>query len=253
MDGAEFLEDDARIVYSTIGGNQNPLFSEILGLSRVQNLVASQTVTKYLTDNDDPRADIFFSRYVNATTGVDSIIGIPQGSYRTTTRVVSFPSPAVGGNARIDASANAPVKFMSAAESYFLQAEAVARGWLDVGMPASELYEQGIRASFESYDVAGVDAYIATSPAAQFPGGMEAQIRAIIIQKWLAMTGNQGFEAWTEWRRTGYPDFFTVSAATSLGDDRMPARILYPSSEVTRNVNFPGIKQVYEPVWWDVE
>lgn len=253
LNGADFLETDAQIRYSTIGGNQNPLFSEILGLSRVQNLVASETVAKFLTQNNDPRARVFFAPYVNATTGVDSVIGIPQGSFRTNTRVVSFPSAAVGANARNDASANAPVKLISAAESYFLRAEAVVRGWLNVGVPAATLFAQGIRASFSSYAVSGIEAYLSSAPAAQWPAGMEAQIRAIIIQKWLAMTGNQGFEAWTEWRRTGYPDFFTVSRATALGDDRMPARILYPSSEVTRNEEFPGVKQVWERVWWDVE
>jgi len=251
LNDAQFLEDDAQIEYTSIGGNQNPLFSEILGLDRVQNLVASETVAKFMTDNRDPRADVFFDRYVAAD--MDSIIGIPQGSYRTNTRVVSFPSAAVGADARNDQSANAPVKFISAAESYFLQAEAVVRGWLDADMTAMELYREGIRASFASYDVPGVDQYISTSPAAAWPAGTEAQIRAIIIQKWLAMTGNQGFEAWTEWRRTGYPEFLTVSEATALGDDRMPARILYPSSELTRNVEFPGVKQVWEPVWWDVE
>ncbi|THU31538.1 SusD/RagB family nutrient-binding outer membrane lipoprotein [Niastella caeni] len=251
LNNAEFLEDDAQIEYSAVGGNQNPLFSEMLGLSRVQNLVASETVAKYMTQNKDPRADVFFTRYV--ATGIDSIIGIRQGSFRTNTRRFSLPSAAVGANARNDQSANAPVKLMSAAESYFLQAEAVVRGWLTTGQTALTLFREGIHASFESYNVPAAEAYIAASPAAQWPGGTEAQIRAIIIQKWLAMTGNQSFEAWTEWRRTGYPDFFTVSAATALGDERMPARLLYPSSEVTRNVNFPGIKQIYEPVWWDVD
>jgi hypothetical protein len=246
-----FLQEDAQIVYSAVGGNQNPLFSEMLGLSRVQNLVASETVAKYMTQNKDPRADVFFTRYV--ATGIDSIIGIKQGSFRTNTRRFSLPSAAVGANARNDQSANAPVKLMSAAESYFLQAEAVVRGWLASSQSAQALFKAGIMASFESYNVPGVDAYIASSPAAQWPAGTTAQIRAIIIQKWLAMTGNQSFEAWTEWRRTNYPDFFTVSAATALGDQRMPARILYPSSEVTRNVNFPGVRQIYEPVWWDVD
>jgi hypothetical protein len=252
LNNALFLEEDAQIQYTAVGGNQNPLFSEILGLGRTQNLVASQTVARYMTQNRDPRADVFFNRYRNPTTGVDSIIGIPQGSYRTNTRVLSFPSPTVGANGQDDESANAPVKFMSGAESYFLQAEAVARGWLNVGKTANALYQQGIRASFASYEVPGVENYLATSPAAQWPEGTAAQIRAIIIQKWLAMTGNQGFEAWTEWRRTGYPDFFTVSRASALGDNRMPARLLYPSSEVTRNLNFPGIKQIYETVWWDI-
>jgi hypothetical protein len=252
LNNALFLEDDAQIQYSAVGGNQNPLFSEILALGRTQNLVASRTVASYMTQNKDPRADVFFNRYKNPTTGVDSIIGIPQGSYRTNTRVVSFPSPIVGANGQIDQSANAPVKFMSAAESYFLQAEAVVRGWLNVGMPANILFQEGIRASFESYNVSGLETYLFSSPAAQWPSGTTAQIRAIIIQKWLAMTGNQGFEAWTEWRRTGYPDFFTISRASTLTDNRMPVRLLYPSSEVTQNLNFPGIKLIYEPVWWDI-
>lgn len=253
LNNAAFLEEDAEIEYSTVGGNQNPLFSEMLGLSRVQNLVASETVAKYMTQNRDPRSEIFFTRYRNTAGTIDSIIGIKQGSFRTNTRIFSLPSNLVGANARNDQSANAPVKFMSAAESYFLQAEARVRGWLTTGETALNLFREGIRASFASYNVPNVETYITSSPAAQWPGETGAQVRAIIIQKWLAMTGNQGFEAWTEWRRTGYPDFLVVSAATALGDDRMPARLLYPSSEVTRNVNFPGIKQIYEPVWWDVD
>ena len=253
LNGADFLETDAQIEYSTTGGNQNPLFAEVLGLGRTQNLVASETTTKFMAQNRDPRLNVFYQRYVNESLGIDSVVGIPQGSYRTNTDIFSIPSPVVGASGQQDISATAPVKFMSAAESYFLQAEAAVRGWLTTDAPAQELFEQGIRASFESYDVPNVETYLATSPAAQWPAGMEAQIRAIIIQKWLAMTGNQSFEAWSEWRRTGYPDFFVVSQATALGDDRLPARLLYPSSEVTTNVNFPGVKQIYEPVWWDVD
>jgi hypothetical protein len=246
-----FLEDDAQVNYSAIGGNQNPLFSEMLGLGRTQNMVASETVTKFMTQNQDPRADVFFNRFINSTTGVDSIIGIKQGSYRTNTSTYSLPSPVVGANGQNDKSANAPVKFMSAAESYFLQAEAVVRGWLNIGVPAQTLFTNGIMASFTSYNVPGVSTYIAAAPAAQWPAGTQAQIRAIIIQKWLAMTGNQGFEAFTEWRRTNYPDFFTTSAASTIGAGRMPERLIYPSGEVTRNANFPGIALIYTKLWWD--
>lgn len=253
LNDAEFLTEDAQIAYSAVGGNQNPLFSEMLGLGRTQNLVASETATKFMTQNQDPRADVFYTRFVSAARGIDSIIGIKQGSFRTNTRTFSLPSTVVGANARNDLSANAPVKFISAAESYFLQAEARARGWFTTGLSAMTLFREGIRASFKSYNVPGVETYIANAPAAQWPSGVQQRVRAIIIQKWLAMNGNQSFEAWSEWRRTGFPDFFTVSIATALGDERMPARILYPSSEVTRNQNFPGVKLIYEPVWWDVK
>ncbi|MBO9204903.1 MULTISPECIES: SusD/RagB family nutrient-binding outer membrane lipoprotein [Niastella] len=250
LSGTLFLETDAQINYSTIGGNQNPLFSEMLGLGRTQNMVASETVAKFMTQNHDPRADVFFNRYINSS-GVDSIIGIKQGSYRTNTSTYSLPSPVVGANGQNDKSANAPVKFMSAAESYFLQAEAVARGWLISPLSAQALFTKGIEASFTSYNVPGLSTYLASAPAAQWPAGTQAQIRAIIIQKWLAMTGNQGFEAFTEWRRTNYPDFFTTSAASTIGAGRMPERLIYPNSEVTRNANFPGIALIYIKVWWD--
>jgi hypothetical protein len=250
LNGAQFLESDAQVKYSTTGGNQNPLFSEILGLGRTQNLVASETSVKFLRDNKDPRADVFYTRFKEGS--IDSIIGLQQGDYDNTTDTFSFPSPLVGGKGDDDNSANAPVKFISAAESYFLQAEARARGWLTSGMTARALFEAGIRASFASYNVAGADNYIATAPAAQWPAGTTAQIRAIIIQKWVAMNGNQGFEAWTEWRRTGYPDFFSVSLASTLGPGEMPARVLYPSTEATSNLNFPDVIDIEVPVWWDV-
>jgi len=81
---------------------------------------------------------------------------------------------------------------------------------------------------------------------------MAGQIKAIITQKYYAMAGFQGFEAWTEWRRTGYPNILVKSAASTLGTNELPARLLYPDTEITRNQNFPGIKPITEKVWWDL-
>ena len=80
---------------------------------------------------------------------------------------------------------------------------------------------------------------------------MTGRIRAIITQKYYAMNGFQGFEAWTEWRRTGYPNILVKSQASTLGTSDLPARLLYPDTEITRNANFPGLKPITEKVWWD--
>lgn len=80
---------------------------------------------------------------------------------------------------------------------------------------------------------------------------MQDKIKAIITQKWYAMCGNQGFEAWCELRRTGYPSFLKKSHASILGNDNMPARMIYPQAELTRNSNFPGLKKIDEKIWWD--
>jgi hypothetical protein len=81
--------------------------------------------------------------------------------------------------------------------------------------------------------------------------GLVENIRAIITQKYYAMCGFQGFEAWTEWRRTNYPEFWVPSAASVIGAERRPLRFLYPNSEITSNLNYPGTVPLYEPVWWD--
>jgi hypothetical protein len=81
-------------------------------------------------------------------------------------------------------------------------------------------------------------------------GTTQEKIRHIITQKWFSMCGNQGIEAWTEWRRTGYPDFFVISRNSRIGNV-FPVRLPYPDDEVSNNQKFPGQKQVTDKVWWD--
>jgi hypothetical protein len=166
----------------------------------------------------------------------------------------TYPAPITGGrfaSATGSIAATAPVKLISAAESYFLQAEAVARGWATGNVDA--LFKAGIKASFDALGISATDyaTYIATAPDAQLPLDKAGQIKAIITQKYYAMVGFQGFEAWTEWRRTGFPDILVKSAASTLGSSELPARLLYPETEITRNSNFPGVKLITDKVWWD--
>ena len=246
--GGDFLRTDANINYSATGGNENPLYNEMLGLGRTQNIVASGTAVRAMLANGDPR----LPRFYQALPWADTIAYIRQGSYSANTdKEVSPPSSLVGANASNAASATAPVKLISLPESYFLQAEAVARGWAPGNVAA--LFNSGIRSSFETLGIGPLaDAYIANAPDAKLPGSLQGNLRAIITQKYYAMCGFQGFEAWTEWRRTGYPDFLQVSVASTLGNGRMPLRFLYHNSEITSNQNFPGNQLIYVPVWWDV-
>jgi len=246
--GGGFLETDASINYSSTGGNENPFYNESVGLGRTQNAVASENIVAAMLRNADPRLQKFYQPLPNA----DTVAYIAQGSYSgNSNKEVSPPSALVGGNANSPASATAPVKLISATESYFLQAEAVARGWATGNLV--ELFNNGIRASFESLSIITLaQAYIDSAQDAVLPGNVEGNVRAIVTQKYYALTGFQGFEAWTEWRRTGYPDFIHASAASTLGSGRLPLRFLYPNSEITTNQNFPGNQLIYTPVWWDV-
>jgi hypothetical protein len=254
-ENAVFLTEDASIEYSTTGGNENPFYNDVVGLGYTQNVVASGTVVQQFLRNDDPRLFQLYDRNVSATTNQleDTIAYIPQGSYRENSgKRVSTPSARVGAKSSDPQSALAPVKLISASESYFLQAEAVARGWGGNSGDLTTLFNEGIRASFAALDIADdADEYIASAPDAQLSGTGISNLEKIITQKYYAMCGFQGFEAWTEWRRTDYPDFLVVSVASIIAPGRMPLRMLYPNSEVTTNLNFPGSVPVTEPVWWD--
>lgn len=254
LQGAAFLDKDAKITYSSSGGNENPMFAEILGLGRTQNLVASSTSIDNMLRNKDPRVKALYTTVTNEYNGVkiDTIIGIPQGSYGTTPDFsISFPSAATGGLGDDNNSALAPVIFISASESYFLQAEAAVRGWLTG--TAATLFRNGITASFTYHKLeAAAPAYIAAAPDAQWPANNtgDAQIKAIITQKYYAMNGIQTFEAWTEWRRTDFPTFFVLSKVGAL-NGKFPVRFPYPNTELTTNAKFPGAVRLDVPVWWD--
>jgi len=117
--GAEFLSADAMIEYSTVGGNENPLYNEMAGLGYTQNLVASETAVSRFEYNNDPR---LLKLYDPLVEGSDVITDLPQGAYNNpdyTGKLYSTPSPLVGADANDAQSAVAPVKFISAAESYF--------------------------------------------------------------------------------------------------------------------------------------
>ena len=278
--------DDAFISYGSSSANKNPLYAEEVGLGSVQNLVGSKSCIDSMNSNGDPRAYIFYE----VASAVGSIAGIPQGLYTTTPAAgtVSIPSIYVGGDAQNSGktnnfnSANAPVNFLTGAESLFLQAEAVARGWA-AGNDDS-LFYAGIGASFSYYDKQIHDGYYTqisatgdtaltgpTGGAYQdyitgalngapgywtvYPtsGSVAQKVQFIITQKYFAMCGNQGFEAWTELRRTGYPDWVenNISLSSIIGNVQ-PKRFTYPSSESTVNSSYPGLVPLTTKVWWDL-
>ncbi|OKL41953.1 SusD/RagB family nutrient-binding outer membrane lipoprotein [Pontibacter flavimaris] len=255
--GAEFLQigETGGVAFADQTLNRNPFFQTQVEFRGGVDVVASNTSLSYLQETNDPRLN---ELYAPAETGAaaGNFVGVDQGVECTPDRsgdqsnTVSKPGPAV-------ASPTTAVPFLTAAESFFLQAEAAARGWTGgAGGEASELYAQGIRASFDylGEDVALVDQLLQQSGVAYPAGGdVEAQVEQILTQKWVSFNGVQGFESWTEYRRTGYPSFIAPSAASTLGADLIPKRLVYPNTEAIRNQNYPGLIEINEPVWWDVK
>ncbi|HVT86561.1 MAG TPA: SusD/RagB family nutrient-binding outer membrane lipoprotein [Chitinophagaceae bacterium] len=146
---------------------------------------------------------------------------------------------------------------MTAAESYFLQAEATVLGWLPGGNAAAQsLYVKGIEKSYEFLGVAGggvaadaaADAYYnqGTSQGTSFvifPTGVSADSlrHTILQQKWAALNSINILEPYNDWRRTfnpamnsGYPIVPVSNSATNT-HAHMPFRYLYPVTEQNSN------------------
>lgn len=180
---------------------------------------------------------------------------------------------------------NPYVKVMDVAESYFLRAEGALKGWA-MGGSAKDLYEEGVRVSFSANGVSGVDEYLNNSTGTQLPyvdpynpinnatptttitvkweefDSMERKLERIITQKWIAMYPD-GQEAWSEFRRTGYPRLYPVVENYSevpTGD--FIKRINYPTSITNSSQNsvneaidlyLGGEQKISTRLWWDVD
>ena len=148
---------------------------------------------------------------------------------------------------------------MTAAESFFLLAEAKQRYGAAVNLPmtAQQYYEQGVK---ESFRLTGTDAAAATTlltsgkDLADWTASPD-KLKAIWMQKWIALTNYSGLEAWSEFRRTNFP--VTPPSASASTGQKLPLRLFYPQTEETsngENVAAQGAIDVFNTrIFWDVD
>lgn len=173
---------------------------------------------------------------------------------------------------------------MKVAEAYFLRAEGALRGWA-MGGDAESLYNEGIRVSLAEYGVEAsyndyvndntrmaqdyVDPYNSdlniaamNNVTVKFGGDNETKLQKIITQKWIAMFP-EGQEAWSEFRRTGYPKLFPIVENRSAGvvaEGDFIKRLPFCLDERNNNpagvasgVNLlGGADNIGTRLWWDV-
>ena len=88
------------------------------------------------------------------------------------------------------------------------------------------------------------------------------QRKQIGTQKWLAVFPD-GWEAWAEFRRTGYPDLYPLltSDNADLPVGTFIKRLTYPNTEYTSNLSalnegislLGGADKASVRLWWDVD
>lgn len=233
------------------------------------------TIDSYMNGYEDPRLAKYFNE---ATVEGGGYHGVRSG-IRSMQKVnyLALSTPNV--------QKNTPVIWMLASEVAFLQAEGALIGW-NMGGTAEEFYKTGISLSFQENGVSGAEAYAesektptsfedkntgysknnAGQPSTVTPkwdeeASSEVKLEKIITQKWIAMFPN-GQEAWSEFRRTGYPKVIPVVNNLSNGTidtDIQVRRMTFPRSEYANNAAetaaavalLGGADNGGTKLWWD--
>lgn len=240
LSGAQFVTEDVTINpgYANTDNRQNP-FWEVYGFTPANiptgqggQTGPSEFAFNLLDSSNDPRLRrLWKPNTINSNT----FAGTPQNG---TGNAASIGDGVLKG-------AGAALPIMLVAESYFLQAEAVQRGFMSGS--AKALFDQGVRASFNTLGIFDSDdinmdnipdnwvtnyiTVIDADAALGFNGG--DALGAILTQKWIALTSVSGAELWIEYNRTGYPT--NLPLPLMITDPNIPVRLLYPASEYSGN------------------
>ncbi|KLT64680.1 SusD/RagB family nutrient-binding outer membrane lipoprotein [Pedobacter sp. BMA] len=252
--------------YLNQAGKYSPLYGAIgfqVNGSETSNYQATRG-NKYAVDfllaNADPRVELLYRPAVSPVVAGTTYVGVYPGTTATTTARKDNFSPV--GPGVLPASTNngfaKPAYLMTAAEGFFLQAEAILKGYLPGGAAAAQTaYQTGIQESFKllGSTAAAATTYYTTStqPLVSWAAATAAgrQFEAIIVQKWVSNNGFNGLEAWTEYRRTGFPANLPIGINNASGG-KLPLRIPYPQNELANNgANVPVIDIFTNKIFWE--
>jgi hypothetical protein len=180
---------------------------------------------------EDARIERFYSPVGTSFVGdvYGQVEGNPSGA--SSSRI----GPGLAGSANQDA------WIFPAFESMFLEAEAIARGWMPGD--AQTAYEAAVTENFVWLGVEDpadwAHEYLTTADIAMWSNAgssVNDQVKFIAFQKYIALCGIDPTESWTDLRRLNMmPDNGYISANPSKISNTLPVRLLYPQSEYTAN------------------
>ncbi|MCY7310203.1 MAG: SusD/RagB family nutrient-binding outer membrane lipoprotein [Chitinophagaceae bacterium] len=288
-EGSGYLETDALVQPGYTTDKPMPFHAnyktDALGQTPANNVyyAANKWGIEYYQADGDPRR----SRFYEAGTG--GLIGVPYGLPPVTTNVRAVLA---GIGPGLYKTSSSPQFLLTAAEAYFLRAEARQRGFITTGPTAQQLMESGILASmtylvtsaspatnlanYLVFNAGYPDVDITAGPLA--PGYPAGGIATIISQKWFALNGLNPLEVWSDYRRVPFSSVSTLAGASTTSftygtaggfsagpkisvapqntSRVIPVRYLYPQTEYnynSANVGAQGaINQFTSRVFWDL-
>lgn len=263
----------------------------------INEFTMSATMHSILNGYEDPRREAYFSEAENRPGFWGLRNGQPASAKGADINSDhSFVAEAYLPSHRGDQIGdNPPNRVMNTAEVYFLRAEGALRGW-NMGGTAEQLYNEGIRSSLTDrrpdLSAAEIEAYVTSTnvpvevpsqspnasyhpenrpspPVTDIPvvweGGTsfnERGLEQIITQKWIA-TWYDGWELWSERRRTGYPTGYAIinNLNENVARDELMRRMTFVTGERSANAAaveaaeglLDGPDNNATRLWWDAK
>jgi len=225
----------------------NPFFNAYItntdGSGSANNIYykANEWGIEYYKFDGDPRVTNALVAGTGGRTyvaGSGGLIGVPYG----TPPIAIYAAAVVAGiGPGVYRSAISSQCVLSSAESFFLQAEAIQRGWIPGGPAAAKTaMTNGIYESFTFLGVpnpvAAANTYIAANATypdvdyngvAQGSGGPVGGLFTILTQKWFAMNAVNTLETWCDWRRVPYTEVASNLITTAAANDAPTTNFAY--------------------------
>jgi hypothetical protein len=261
-------DDNAIVEHEQGTETQNRDTWSILGEDSA-DLKLCSTYIDSLQLNGDPRLPVMSEIFATGDTTSADQIGLPPGfiiggSNPATdiTQDSLYPALGMEGYSRLNdniLSLTAPNLILTYAESEFLLADAAKR-W-GIGDAATH-YNNGVHAAITQLaafgDASAISDDAATGYLAAHPYDDANGLSQINTQFWLCTVMNE-YEAWNNWRRTGYPALTPTNYTGNVTGGTIPRRLEYPTSEkVTNGTNYDaavarlqGGDKLTSRMWWD--
>jgi len=202
---------------------------------------------------NDPRIPVIYDKFGRTVGGKfvqNATFRAMPITFTTAQQESSFADYAVLDSATFVYNQKLPGILMTASEVNFIKAEAYER-WGST-TDAKTAYDNALKQSVAFYyylnnvnqgnglinlappATSVVDAWVNASTAS-YTGSSAAKLALIYNQKWLHYGVLQSTEAWSEYRRTGFPALTFPTAGKLSGFDTPPTRLIYPAKEKTLN------------------
>lgn len=256
--------------YLASTGKLNP-FYENWGYNAAggaQSLARYPRLTEFLFNSLKATNDTFRMKRIAYPKGgegvnpeiISNYVGVPFGA---ASGYLSQNTSYIGPSQIKKGEYNRSMILMTNAEVQFLLAEAKQRygAGVNLASTAQTYYENGVK---ESFRLTGTTtAYGAATANTLLTSGLDLadwaaspdKLKAIWMQKWVALVNYGGLEAWSEYRRTNFPN--TPASLSTSPTALRPVRLYYPQTELASNganVNAQGSINVFTSrLFWDVD